>query len=126
MLCLTVKEHQFFERRGADLFGMIPISYAQATLGADIGVPGLVGEERLRIPESTQTGATFKIKGKGLPDPHGGNRGDLYYSVRVLTPTKLTKEQRKIMMQLAETLPAENKPVERNSSFFNKVKDIFG
>jgi molecular chaperone DnaJ len=123
---LTVKEHPFFERRGSDLFGMIPISYAQATLGADIGVPGLVGEERLRIPESTQTGTTFKIKGKGLHDPHGGGRGDLYYSVRVVTPTKLSKEQRRIMMELAQTLSAENKPVERGSSFFNKVKDIFG
>jgi molecular chaperone DnaJ len=105
---------------------MIPISYAQATLGADIGVPGLVGEERLRIPESTQTGTTFKLKGKGLHDPHGGGRGDLFYSVRVITPAKLSKEQRRIMMELAQTLPAENKPVERNSSFFNKVKDIFG
>jgi molecular chaperone DnaJ len=123
---LTVKEHQFFERHGSDLYGMIAISYAQATLGADIGVPGLVGEERLRIPESTQTGTTFKIKGKGLHDPHGGARGDLYYSVRVVTPAKLSKEQRRIMMELAQTLPAENKPVERNSSFFNKVKDIFG
>jgi len=123
---LTVKEHPFFERHGADLYGMIPISYAQAALGADIGVPGLVGEERLRIPESTQTGATVKIKGKGLADPHGGGRGDLYYSVRIVTPAKLSKEQRRIMMDLAQTLPAENKPVERSSSFFNKVKDIFG
>jgi len=123
---LTVKEHPFFERHGADLYAMIPVSYAQASLGADIGVPGLVGEERLRIPESTQSGATFKIKGKGLHDPHGGGRGDLYYSVRVVTPAKLSKEQRRIMMELAQTLPAENKPIERNSSFFNKVKDIFG
>jgi len=123
---LTVREHPFFERHGSDLYGMIPISYAQATLGADIGVPGLSGEERLRIPECTQTGTTFKIKGKGLHDPHGGARGDLYYSVRVVTPAKLSKEQRRIMMDLAQTLPAENKPVERNSSFFHKVKDIFG
>ena len=123
---LTVKEHPFFERHGSDLYGMIPISYAQATLGADIGVPGLSGEERLRIPECTQTGTTFKIRGKGLHDPHGGARGDLYYSVRVVTPAKLSKGQRRIMMELAQTLPAENKPVERNSSFFNKVKDIFG
>jgi molecular chaperone DnaJ len=123
---LTVKEHPFFERHGSDLYGMISITYAQAALGADIGVPALVGEERLRIPEATQTGTTFKIKGKGLHDPHGGGRGDLYYSVRVVTPAKLSKEQRKLMMQLAESLPAENKPVERSSSFFNKVKDIFG
>jgi molecular chaperone DnaJ len=123
---LTVREHPFFERHGSDLYGMIPISYAQATLGEDIGVPGLSGEERLRIPECTQSGTTFKIKGKGLHDPHGGARGDLYYSVRVVTPSKLSKEQRRIMMELAQTLPAENKPVERNSSFFHKVKDIFG
>jgi molecular chaperone DnaJ len=123
---LQVKEHPFFERRGADLFATIPISYAQAALGADIPVPGIIGEERLRIPEATQTGTTFRLKGKGLPDPHGGGKGDLYYSVRVVTPAKLSRDQRRLLMQLAETLPAENRPAERDSSFFEKVKDIFG
>jgi molecular chaperone DnaJ len=123
---LQVKEHPFFERRGADVFATIPIGYAQAALGAEIPVPGIIGEERLRIPEATQTGTTFRLKGKGLPDPHGGGKGDLYYSVRVMTPAKLTREQRRLLMQLAETLPAENRPAERNSSFFEKVKDIFG
>jgi molecular chaperone DnaJ len=123
---LTVKEHPFFDREGADLYATIPISYAQASLGANIGVPGLVGEERLQIPEGTQTNTRFRIKGRGLPDPHGGGRGDLCYLVRVVTPAKLSKEQRRLMMQLAETLPAENKPFERSSSFFNKVKEIFG
>ena len=92
---LDVKEHNFFERRGADLYCTIPISIAQATLGAELQVPGLSSEERLKIPEGTQSGAVFRIKGKGLPDPHGGGRGDLYYLVRVITPSKLTKEQRK-------------------------------
>jgi molecular chaperone DnaJ len=123
---LTVKEHPFFDRDGSDLFVTIPITYAQASLGADIGVPGLVGEERLRIPEGTQTNTRFRLKGRGLPDPHGGGRGDLCYLVRVVTPAKLSKEQKRLMMELAQTLPAENKPIERNSSFFGKVKDIFG
>lgn len=123
---LEVKEHGFFERRGADLYCTIPLSVAQAALGTELQVPGLNGEERLKIPEGTQSGAVFRVKGKGMPDPHGGGRGDLYYHVRVLTPTKLTKEQRKLMEQLHSTLQVDNKPAERGSSLFDKVKDIFG
>jgi molecular chaperone DnaJ len=123
---LKVKEHNFFERRGTDLFATIPISIAQAALGDDIAVPGLAEEERLRIPEATQTGTTFRLKGKGLPDPHGGGKGDIYFTVKVVTPQKLTRDQRKLLTQLAESLPAENRPAERNSTFFEKVKDIFG
>jgi molecular chaperone DnaJ len=123
---LEVKEHPFFERRGADLYCTIPLSIAQATLGMELQVPGLIGEEKLKIPEGTQSGAVFRIKGKGLADPRGGGRGDLYYHVRVLTPTKLTRDQRKIMEQLGATLKIENKPADRNSSIFDKVKDIFG
>jgi molecular chaperone DnaJ len=123
---LDVKEHAFFERRGADLYCTIPLSVAQASLGTELQVPGLNGEERLKIPEGTQSGAVFRVKGKGLPDPHGGGRGDLYYHMRVLTPTKLTKEQRRLMEQLDVTLKVENKPAERGSSLFDKVKDIFG
>ena len=123
---LEVKEHSFFERRGADLYCTIPLSMAQAALGTELQVPGLSSEERLKIPEGTQSGAVFRVKGKGLPDPHGGGRGDLYYHVRVLTPTKLTKDQRKLMEQLDATLKVDNKPAERGSSIFDKVKDIFG
>jgi molecular chaperone DnaJ len=123
---LEVKEHPFFERRGADLYCTIPVSFAQGALGTELVVPGLAGEEKLRIPEGTQSGAVFRLKGKGLPDPRGGGRGDLYYHVRVMTPTKLTREQRKLLEQLGATLKVENRPAERDSSIFDKVKDILG
>jgi molecular chaperone DnaJ len=123
---LDVKEHQFFERRGADLYCTIPLSVVQAALGTELQVPGPGGEEKLKIPEGTQSDAVFRVKGKGLPDPRGGGKGDLYYHVRVLTPTKLTREQRKLMEQLGASLKVENKPADRNSSIFEKVKDIFG
>jgi molecular chaperone DnaJ len=123
---LEVKEHPFFERRGADLYCTIPLSITQAALGTELEVPGLNGEERLKIPEGTQSGAVFRLKGKGLADPRGGGKGDLYYHVRVLTPTRLTREQRRLLEQLGASLKVENKPADRNSTIFDKVKDIFG
>jgi len=123
---LDVKEHEFFERRGADLYCTIPISIAQASLGTELHVPGLNGEERLKISEGTQSGAVFRIKGKGMADPRGGGKGDLYYHVRVVIPSKLTREQRKLMEQLGASIKVDNQPAERNSSIFDKVKDIFG
>jgi len=122
---LEVKEHAFFERRGADLTCTIPISISQAALGAKIRVPTLKGDEELEIPEGTQSGQIFRKKGKGLPNPHGG-RGDLYISVVVVTPQKVSREQRRMLEQLGQTLRVDNKPAERSSSFFDKVKDIFG
>jgi molecular chaperone DnaJ len=123
---LEVKEHPFFERRNADLFCTIPINFAQAALGAEIAVPTLDGEEKLSIPAGTQSGSTFRLKGKGLPDPNSGRKGDLYAHIRVVTPTKLTREQKRLFEQLAQTLEQENQPAQRNSSLFEKVRDIFG
>jgi molecular chaperone DnaJ len=122
---LEVKEHLFFERRGADLYCTIPVSFPQASLGATIKVPTLHGEDTLEIPEGTQSGQIFRQKGKGLPNPHGG-RGDLYVDIRVVVPSKLSREQRRMLEQLGQTMKVENKPAERSSSFFDKVKDIFG
>jgi molecular chaperone DnaJ len=122
---LEVKDHAFFERRGADLYCTIPVSLSQATLGTTIKVPTLSGEEDLEIPEGTQSGQIFRKKSKGLPNPHGG-RGDLYVSVRVEIPAKVTREQRRLLEQLGQTMKVENKPIERSSNFFDKVKDIFG
>ncbi|MCL6481405.1 MAG: molecular chaperone DnaJ [Firmicutes bacterium] len=122
---LEVEEHPFFERRNSDLYCTIPINIAQATLGAEISVPTLNGTETLKIPPGTQSGSVFRLKGHGLPDPHGGARGDLFVHIRVLTPERLTREQRRLFEQLAETLEAENRPAERSSRFFEKVRDIF-
>ncbi|HXU22047.1 MAG TPA: molecular chaperone DnaJ, partial [Verrucomicrobiae bacterium] len=122
---LEVKEHPLFERRGADLYCTVPISFPQAALGATVKIPTLHGEEDLEIPEGTQSGQLFRKRAKGLPDPHGG-RGDLYVNVRVVVPSKLTREQKRALEQLGQTLKVDNKPAERSSSFFDKVKDIFG
>jgi molecular chaperone DnaJ len=125
-IVLEVKDHPFFERRGADLYCTIPISIAQAALGCEIMVPGLNGEEKVTIAEGTQNGSIIRLKGKGLPDPHGGGKGEFYVNIRVVVPTKMTREQRRLMQQLGETLGVENRPAERSSSLFEKVKDIFG
>ncbi len=122
---LEVKEHAFFERRGADLYCTIPVSFPQAALGAKIKVPTLRGEEDLEIPESTQSGQIFCKKGKGLPNPHGG-KGDLYINIRVIVPSKVSRDQKRLLEQLGQSLKVENKPTERSSGFFDKVKDIFG
>ncbi len=122
---LEVKEHPFFERRGADLYCTIPVSIPQAALGAKITIPTLRGEDELEIPEGTESGQIFRLKGKGLPNPHGG-KGDLYANIHVVIPSKLSREQRRLFEQLHQSLKVENKPVERSSSFFDKVKDIFG
>jgi molecular chaperone DnaJ len=122
---LEVKEHAFFERRGADLYCTIPISLIQASLGATIKAPTLQGEEELVVPEGTQSGQIFRKKAKGMPNPHGG-RGDLYISIRVVIPSKVSREQRRLLEQLGVSMKVENKPAERSSSFFEKVKDIFG
>ena len=103
----------------------MPITVAQAALGTEILVFGLHGEEKLEIPAGTQSGTLFRKKGKGLPDPNGG-KGDLYVNVRVVIPSKLTREQRALFEELGRITKAENRPVERNSSFFDKLKDIFG
>ncbi|MGB0036051.1 MAG: molecular chaperone DnaJ [Candidatus Acidiferrales bacterium] len=122
---LEVKEHPVFERRGADLYCTIPVSITQAALGAKIKVPTLQGEEDLEIADGTQSGQIFRKKGKGLPNPNGG-RGDLYINIRVVIPSKVSRDQRRLLEQLGQTLKVENKPADRASSFFDKVKDIFG
>ena len=122
---LEVKEHQYFERRGSDLYCTIPVSVTQAALGATIKVPTMHGEEALEIPEGTQSGQIFRKRGKGLANPNGG-RGELYIVIRVDIPAKVTREQRRILEQFGQSMKVENKPAERSASFFDKVKDIFG
>jgi molecular chaperone DnaJ len=120
---LKVKEHAFFERQGVDLHCTIPINVGQAALGAEIEVPTLEEPYNLKIPEGTQNGAQFRIRHKGVPSVNGNGRGDLYVHIDVRVPAKLTREQRKLLEQLRDTLPVDNQPAEK--SLFERVKDHF-
>jgi molecular chaperone DnaJ len=122
-IVLSVKEHPFFDREGQDLHCVIPISFAQAALGAELMVPGLDGDHKLKVPEGTQTGSTFRLKGKGLPQVNSHGRGDLFVHVRVQTPTKLSKHQRELMQQLEASGKVENRP--ERGRLFEKVKEMF-
>jgi molecular chaperone DnaJ len=122
-IVLTVKEHPFFEREGNHLYCRLPISFPQAALGAEVKVPTLEGEYLLKIPAGTQSGATFRLRGKGIASLNGGGHGDLYVRVQVHTPAKLTKRQRELLRELEEGAAVENKP--ERASLFDKVKDIF-
>ena len=126
-----VQEHAFFRRDGNDLFCELPVPFTTLALGGDVQVPTLNGHEAVTIPQGTQTGATFRVRGHGMPDVGGRGVGDLHISVRGLTPRKLTKEQKKLLEQLAATMPAENpEPVPAGAAedrgIFERVKDIFG
>jgi molecular chaperone DnaJ len=120
---LSVKEHPFFERQGNDLYCSIPVSVTQAALGAEIQVPTLEGEQMLKIPEGTQSGATLKLRNKGVPVLNGHGKGDLFVEVRVHTPTKLSKRQRELLQELQSITQVENKP--QRSSILGKMKDMF-
>jgi molecular chaperone DnaJ len=121
---LTVQEHDFFERREHDLFCYIPVTYPQAALGSQIAVPTLEREEeKLNIPAGTQTGSTFRIKGRGISKRGGSARGDLYVTVKVSVPTKLSREQRELLTKLGSLIEAENKPIQKK--ILERVKEIF-
>ncbi len=121
---LRVREHPFFERRGSDLYCTVPISITQAALGTELKIPTLRGHERLRIPEGTQPGSVFRLRGMGLPRVDGHGQGDLYVNVQVVVPTHLSREQRRLLEALSSTIRVENKPVARRGS--ENVKNGFG
>jgi len=131
---IHVQEHEFFRRDGVNLFCEIPVNFTTVALGGDVMVPTLDGPETVRVPEGTQTGTTLRLKGKGMPDVNGRGRGDLFATVQVTTPKKLSREQRRIVEQLAAALPAEKfEPRPRGEddaneerNLFDRVKDMFG
>jgi molecular chaperone DnaJ len=128
---IHVQEHPFFQRDGNDLYCEIPLNFTTLALGGEIQIPTLDGQEAFAIPAGTQTGSTFRIRGQGMPDVSGRGRGDLLMTVKVSTPKKLSKEQRKLLEQLSETLPKEQfepTPVgdQADKGLFDRVKDIFG
>ena len=120
---LSVKAHAFFERDGDDLHCSMPISFPQAALGTDLEIETLDGRESIKVPEGTQSGKEFRLRGKGVPHLNAHGKGDLIVEVRVETPGKLSKQQRDLLRQLAETMPMENAPQSRG--LFDKVKEMF-
>ncbi|MGE5362195.1 MAG: molecular chaperone DnaJ [Bacteroidales bacterium] len=125
-----VQEHPFFRREGDDLFCEMPVSFPTLALGGEITVPTLDGEESVRVPEGTDAGSVLRLRGKGMPNIGGRGRGDLHVIVQLMTPRKLTKEQRKLLEQLAATLPAQQeaprgRDEDHERSVFERVKDIF-
>ncbi|MBK7706422.1 MAG: molecular chaperone DnaJ [Acidobacteria bacterium] len=119
---IHVKEHDLFERQGVNLYASVPISFTQAALGAEISVKTLDGEEMLKVPAGTQTGTVFRIKNQGMPNLGGRGKGDLFVAATLVTPKNLTKDQRKILEQLAEIEDTEF----HDESFMDKVRNIFG
>ncbi len=122
---LDVRPHQFFKRRENDILLNLDINVAQAVLGADVLVPTLEGDEKLKIPAGTQPGKIFHLKGKGVPHVRSKNqRGDQMVMVNVAIPSKLTKEQRELFEKLAESLGTSVKPQEKG--FLDWLNDAFG
>jgi molecular chaperone DnaJ len=128
---VQVQEHKFFRRDGNNLFCEVPVNFTTVALGGEIQVPTLDGAEPVKVPEGTPTGTTLRLRGKGLPDVSGRGRGDLFATIQVQTPKKLTREQRRLLEDLAKALPAEKfEPRARHDederNLFDRVKDMFG
>ena len=128
---IHVQEHSFFQRDGNDLYCEIPVNFPTVALGGEITIPTLDGTDAFKVPEGTESGSTFRVRGKGMPDVSGRGRGDLLVTINVVTPGKLTKDQKKLLQQLAASLPAEKfEPTPRadqeDKGLFDRVKDIFG
>jgi molecular chaperone DnaJ len=120
---LSVKPHKFFERDGDDLHCVMPISFPQAALGTELEIETLEGLAAIKIPEGTQSGREFRLRGKGVPHLNESGKGDLIVEIRVATPTKLNKSQKELLRQLADTMAVDNVPT--NRGLFDKVKDMF-
>ncbi len=117
---VRVKEDKFFERDGNDIFCEIPISFAEATLGAEIDVPILGGgTEKYKIPDGTQSGTTFTLKNKGIPDINTKRKGDLIIKVAVETPKNLNSKQKELLIAFADSLGENNGTKKHN--FFKKI-----
>lgn len=118
---LMIKPHSIFERREDDLHCTVVINMAEAALGVGIVIPTLDGEQRLKVPESIQSGETLRLRGKGAPHLNAGGCGDLIVHIEVRTPVKLNKEQRALLEQLRATLPEGGRPAEK--TLLDKLKD---
>lgn len=113
---VRILPHPIFERKGDNLHMEIPITFTQATLGTELKIPTFDGDDHLKIPEGTQTGTVFRLKGKGMRVLGSAKRGDLFVKVRVVTPTNLTREEKKLLQQLASLRGDES------SRFYDEIK----
>ncbi|MDX1983551.1 MAG: molecular chaperone DnaJ [Bryobacteraceae bacterium] len=120
---VRVKDHPVFERHENDLHCTVPVNVAQAALGMKVDLLTFDGLKQVEIPEGAQHGAQVRLKGMGVPKVNSSGRGDLFVHVEVRVPERLTRDQRRILEQLRDALPAENEPKEKG--IFEKVKDYF-
>ena len=118
LITVMVQPHELFRRDGVDVFCEAPITFAQAVLGAELEIPTIDGKVKYSIPEGTQTGTIFRLKGKGIPVLNGRGRGDQYVTVTIETPRNLNKEQKEALRRFSETLGESN--YEKRKSFFKK------
>lgn len=125
---LTVKPHEFFQRRQNDIILELEINMSQAALGAGVMAPTVDGEEELRIPPGTQPGDMFRLRGRGVQHVRGGGRGDQIIIAAVTVPTEITEEQRRLLNELGETLENGVKPRghRHEKGFFEQMREVFG
>jgi molecular chaperone DnaJ len=121
---LHVKGHDMFQRDGDDLLCEVPISFVDAALGAEVEVPTLTGKAQIRIPPGTQSGTTFRLKGKGVRNVEGYGHGDLHVRVYVEVPTHLNAAQRQKLAEFAELCDSNVNPASKR--FFERAKKFFG
>lgn len=120
---IRVKSHPLFNRDGRNLMCEVPITFTQAALGTELDIPILTGKHRIAIPAGTQPGEVFRLKAQGMPDPHGGPRGDLLVQFQVEVPKKLTKKQEELLRELAELDETQVSP--QRKTFFDSLKTFF-
>ena len=120
LVTVMVRPHEIFRREGTAVFCEAPITFTQAVLGAELEIPTIDGKVKYNIPEGTQTGSVFRLKGRGIPVLNGRGRGDQYVTVTIETPTNLTKEQKEALRKFDETLSENNH--EKQKSFFKKFR----
>jgi molecular chaperone DnaJ len=121
---LSVKRHKTFRREGEDIYLELPVTFPQAALGAEVDVPTIDGTEHISVPEGTQTGTIIKLRGKGVTRLQGGGRGDQLVLVNVVTPSKLTKEQRALLEKLSSITPPirlGERTSDKDRSFFERL-----
>jgi molecular chaperone DnaJ len=119
---VSVADHPDFDREGDDLHYQHPISFPQATFGDTVEIPTLDGTVEMDVPEGTQSGETFRLKGKGMPRLRRRGRGDLFVQVQIVTPDDLNEEQREALKRFAE---AGGEEVDVNEGFFERIKSSF-